>query len=819
MPWLCRRITMEMLWRVRWVFGRMRRNVFLYTSVVLLGTVGVGTCGGVFGLINGVFLANPTHVAAPEELRHVRFRVESARRGVGWAERVSFPQFSRVANAFEDLSVAGRHVAELGWGRGSESRPVRAALVTRDYFRVVGVRPWLGDGELGKGWAAGTSVVLSYRFWQKTFGKAARTVGSVCWINDREYWVAAVLPRGFDGLGPEQIDLWVPLEVEAESVMPPSVRVFEAPRLPWITVWTRVPFGKESEVRARIQALLPDLSRIAEMALTDVELEPLRNVRLRYGNLRRVLYWGLTGSLFLALIVCCNIAHLTLLRNVKRTREIAFQLQLGAQPRHILVDGFLEGLAVGILTLGLSWPLLRHAGGLIRKLGVGKTWNLEPTIDSATAVFVLVVLAIVVFSAGILPAMFALRLDLSRSLYRYRGLAAPTFSRIRAILVTVQIALTWMLVAVLLQFWLTLEHAESRDLGFGVDRVYIVEFPTVVQSELPRIDVMDLYSDVEQRLRSQSGVEGVALVGSLPFDMGLQTSVRLPEEEMEWTVLPYINFVSHDYFEILDIGLVRGAVFRPEPAGGNRWLAVVNQTFARQSYGGEQAALGRCLQVFGLPECVQVMGVVEDTAVDARFQQPPQVYLDIHNAADYGAEHALNFALLVKLGPEGSPGLIYDAANNVPGWGPRYVVVKSLAEHLGPVFELWRGGFRVTFLLALVSLVVSMAALYSYVASWMNMARVQLAVREALGATPMRVLTHAGRSLLGPLSWACLIGLLLSLVVESFTAKLFLRVSLEDKIFSHIAIASAIVIATVVACGHPLWGFIRRPLASYLREE
>jgi putative ABC transport system permease protein len=133
-------------------------------------------------------------------------------------------------------------IAAYGWGfnfliRNDGSQSMQGMDVTKDYFRVMGLRPVAGrgfeDSDFGQGPVK--TIVLGYEFWQRTFGGDKEIIGKTVRISrwDVPPTVVGVMEPGVrflpsPGAAKEPnydvnatVDFWVPAYPDPKSLKEP----------------------------------------------------------------------------------------------------------------------------------------------------------------------------------------------------------------------------------------------------------------------------------------------------------------------------------------------------------------------------------------------------------------------------------------------------------------------------------------------------------------------------------------------------------------------------------------------------------------------
>jgi len=187
-----------MLDDVRFALRQLRKNPgFSVIAIATLG-LGIGAAAGIFGLIQSVLLSPPPY-AHPDRL----VLIAPAR-----ADGVAFDQGATIgewlawrrATTFDPPALYRWTFNFLVRDDGSES--LGGMIVTRNYFRVLGVHPMLGreftDTEIARPNTPPSAVILGYDLWQRRFGGNPGIIGTTIRISRQPspLTVVGVMPRG-----------------------------------------------------------------------------------------------------------------------------------------------------------------------------------------------------------------------------------------------------------------------------------------------------------------------------------------------------------------------------------------------------------------------------------------------------------------------------------------------------------------------------------------------------------------------------------------------------------------------------------------------
>jgi predicted permease len=619
-------------WRWTWLddlakdlrFGaRMLRKSpgFTVTAVASLA-LGIGANTAIFSLVKQVIL-DTLPVREPERLARI------SRRNL---EDADLPNFSRpflqdLQNApglpFEGfLGAAGMGRPVLFTAEGAE--PVTAAGVSGNYYQLLGVRPALGrlftptdDGAPGEHPVA----VLSYRFWDRRFGRSPAILNQTIRLNDRVFTVVGVAAAGFDGTAPgRSFDVHVPL-----AMMPYPAAMLANRSDWWIDVYARLKSGVTAEQAGG--SLTPLLMRNYEIAGRQPDSEYQQRVRASEHmfatpamrgsgspqDWQRAL-WVLSAMVAAVLLLACvNIAHLLLARASARKREHSVRAAIGAGRwrliRQHLAESVLLGLMGGALGITVAYGLTETLVGMMVADRAHSTLNAAPNAGMLAFNFAMALAVGVLF--GVAPALRASRPDLVEGLKGGRAGGGSGRLITGRILIPVQIASSVVLLMSAALFVRTLYNFRTMDVGFRSDG--LVEFGLNPVGH-PQDQIHALYDRVRERIVALPGVTAVAsgrqlLVGGGLWGSGISIEgLELKEEDR---ADPLRDAVSPAYFATLGMPLLAGREFTPADNAEAPRVAVINETFARRYFVGRNP-VGLHIGEGGHQPEIEVVGVVRD---------------------------------------------------------------------------------------------------------------------------------------------------------------------------------------------------------------
>ena len=604
-----------------------------FTAVALaVLALGVGANTAIFSVVNAVLLRPLPYPGAE---RVIAFSGVNPQKGIT-DSNLSAPDFAEwkaQGRAFEALALYAAGSANMTGG--DEPERVAVAYVGPDFFRVLGVSAARGRALLAEDDEEGREpvAVISHGLWVRRFGADPAAVGRQLELGGRRLEVVGVMPAGLDF--PQRAEVWSPLQLDVPK-QPRDNRAF--------SVVGRLREGVPLEAaQAELDAVA---SRLAQEypptnAGWGVRLYTLKE-RL-VGRLKTTLFILLAGVGLLLLIACANVANLLLARAAGRRREVALRLALGAGrlriARQMLTESVLLGLAGGALGAALSVWLT----DLLVALAPADTPRLaEAAPDWRVLLFAAGASVLTGVLFGVAPAVQAARYDLHESLKEGgRGIAGSR-SRLRSSLVVAEVALSLLLLAGAGLLVKSFTRLQAVDPGFDPAGAVTmrISLPGARYKEPAR--KAEFYAALMERVESLPGVESAGATVSLPLG-GSNYSVgrgfirdgrpATPEEAANAAYA----VVTPGYFRAMRIPLRAGRAFDERDGADSAKVVVVNESFARKAFAGEDP-LGKRIHIWRDEKFTrEIVGVVGDTrpqSLDAG--EAPQMYVPHKQDASWG---------------------------------------------------------------------------------------------------------------------------------------------------------------------------------------
>jgi predicted permease len=541
----------------------------------------------------------------------------------------SYPEYldyQRLDHAFAGLVAFDPRVpVELDAGTGSERAQV--ALVSVNFFTVLGVRPILGrafDSDADQAAGAYPVAVLSYAAWQRLLSGDRQILGRTLRLNGHVFTIIGVAPKDFTGLmRGESPSLFVPVSMLGQVRPSWTARPLTDAGHIWLAVTARLPMGSSPEQASEIAtASAPSLSG-ANRTLT-----LLPGSRGRGESVQALASSGMlftAASVGLLAIVCANVSGLFLARAAGRQREFATRLALGASRarliRHSMVEALLASALGGVL--GMVW-----ARGLASILGRMLPTAAPPAIDSRTFAFVWLLILTSTAIVGLVPALHVARASTLGSLTNRAAQTGWRHVSWQHGLVVAQLALCLTALVVAGLCLRSGARLAAVDTGIDDDNVVLATFDASAAG-YPESRGVLFYEALRERMAGLPGVASVSLTHLVPFEgrsdsrtLGVPGYTPAPGEDMNVSQ----NWVGPDYFATLGVRVLQGREFRSADRTGTPPVAVVNETLARRFWPG-QDPVGKRLS-YAADADIQVVGLVKDHRARTPAEQPrPAIYL------------------------------------------------------------------------------------------------------------------------------------------------------------------------------------------------
>jgi predicted permease len=456
----------------------------------------------------------------------------------------------------------------------------------------------------------------------------------------------------------------------------------------------------------------------------------------------------LAAVVLVLLVACVNAASLFLARATTRAPEFATREALGASRRQLIVTQLFEGLLVALAAAGTALAL-SHYGVRFAAAVLPPGLTRVSTIAVNERVLVASDVAAVVCSlvSGVAPAWLASRRDLVGVLKTgSRTSIGPRRTRAFGAFLAADVAFVCALVLVALLVVTTFVRITTADLGFDRENVvyfsYQRSFAGVPASSQPAA-IAAFRTELLQRATSVPGVAAAALSNStVPLGGGrVSVSLTVPGRGEIFTHDLDNRTVTPEFFDVLDVRLLRGRLLQSSDRAGSPPVMVINDVAARRFF-GERDPLGQVVGYSAGP--TTIVGIVKGMRVDGpEADVPPQVYssLDQEPYHAFMARFPVVGTLIVRAtaDPRGLADAVATAIRPALGVAdpPRPVYID---ESFARITAGRRFNAELVGIFGLVALMIAALGIYGTTTFMVAREVRVIGIRMALGATPSAIL-------------------------------------------------------------------------------
>ena len=720
----------------------LRKNPGFAAAAVLTLALGIGANAAIFSVCNAV-LFKPLPYADPSRIVTLWERQRDGT--LGDVSPANFVDWRGASRSFAAMGAirASSFASSFILGGQREASRLAGGDASSGFFPVLGVRFLLGRNFLPEENLPGRNrvVILSYPTWRDRFGADREIAGKAIVLDGNSYTVVGVLPADFrfgsaaaDFQPRSQPDVWVPIVLDPQRLQRNAHMFHVIARLaPGVTL---------ARARAELDLIgtnlaraYPDPNRDTGIAAVPMAEKVTATVR---GPLRMLL--GAVGLVLL--IACANVANLLLSRAAARQTEMAVRVALGASvgrlAQQLLTESLLlagiGGVAGLLVALAVTAALAPHLPpDLSRAAGAAgdvRVLSFTAVISLATGIFF-----------GLAPLVGIRRVTAGESLKQSSRVAGASHSRLRHVLAVAQISIAIVLLigaGLMTKSLWALMHVSP---GFRADNILTARLSLPPSPYSDNRKIVAFERELLESLSRKPGIQSAGLATYLPLggldnDSSFVIEGRPPLPVGMYNVAEY-HPASAGYFETIGIPVRRGRTFAPTDTADAPWVTVINESMAREYWGGQDPIGGR-LRLGQSDPWRTVIGVVGDVRYEGLdVKTKPEMYFPMDHS--FNTESSPTLVVRTTLDPGAAArelrGTVAALDRAIPV--DRIQTMKQLVS--GSVAQ---PRFRTLILAAFSILALVMASIGIYgVINYLVIQRTrEFAIRVSMGATRADVL-------------------------------------------------------------------------------
>ena len=797
---------------VQYTLRQLRKSPGFTLTAILMLAFGIGATTAVFSIVEAVLL-RPLPFADPDHLVVLGDDLVGSHSARSSVTAPDIRNYMRDTHSF--LHLGGYQGTAFDLSSTGDPVSVPATRMSGEVFPTLAVAPLMGR------WFTQEEddqhqlvAVLSYGMWRARFHGDEKILGTKILLDRKPYLVIGVMPHDFEfPLVPGHVnnsELWVPLSPRPEE--------FTAG---YAASWNFRMVGRLKPGITPAQAQ-SDAQLVAEETMRNYP-GFMRSLRIRsdvkllhedtVAQARPLVHTLLFAVAIVLLIACTNLAGLLLVRSIRRRREIAVRLALGARAARLLRQAMVESLVLSI-TGGLVG--LVFAAACIR-IGISLLPETLPRIheislDWPVIAFALGLAVLTGLVCGLAPAFAAIRTSVNETLKEggRTGTLGSGHGRLRSTLVVAEIAVALVLLTASGLLLRSFEKMRQVDLGVRVDHT-LSAYYALPQKRYAIQSAVDSFTDnLLRNLRQLPGVKSAGISSSLPAagDWGgiaITVEGYVPQKGAGLNMAT-VSLMQGDPFQALGIRLLRGRLFTESDKAGSQLVTIVNRKLAEHFWPG-QDPIGKRLRR-GMPETptpwLTVVGIVDDVKLGSpdggtaeQFYQPVTQQVVSEGAFASAGELSATYGYIVlhtDTPPEQLENSLRAAVRSIDPQLP--LIQMRTMEHVISGSEAPRL-FNTVLIsaFAMIALLLAVLGIYSVIAFSVALREQEMAIRMALGCQRSGVLNLILISGAKLTAIGCALGLLGAVATSHLLRSFLFGVSPFDPVALMLSTIAMLVLA------------------------
>jgi predicted permease len=792
---------------------QLGRNKVASAAAVLSLSLGIGSCVGVFRLIDAL-LWRPLPISGSSRLyalsrKVILFNGRPAEDGY-WAT----PDFNLMRDAVKDqadlIAVSDADRMDITWSTDNDMEKANAAYVSGNMFPLFGLEPALGrllapSDDRGPG--ASPYAVLSWDYWNHRLGRDPTVLGRSLHIGNQTFEIIGVGPRDFTGTEKGTItDIFLPLNMN---------RFATQDRMAWHRVFLMLKSGVNpatalEPLRQHLSAVNRSFAGACSTCYrgqTKAAIDRFLNQKLVFSpagagisdlqkDYRRFL--GILGLLaaMVLLIACVNVANMMTAQAAARGQEMALRISIGAGRRRLVQLILTQSALVALLASILGAFFAAWSAPFVLSL-VNPPDNparLALPADWRVLGFGFGLILLVVLLLGLLPA---LRASAVRPVAALKGSEDPhSPRRLMRGAIALQVTFCFLVVFLSSLFVASFQRLENRPLGFSTDRLLLLQ--TVAgKGQLPVV-----WNQTAEALRAAPGVDSVAIAGwPLLGHLRINSDISINGAPPSPTSAFFLN-VSPGWFSTMKIPIVSGRDFLPQDTSPG--AAIVNETFVKTYFPG-QDPIGRTFERGANQPLNTIVGVTPDVPDhDLREPNGPVFYVPFNAIDNKSAPQAVSFGTFVIHTEAQNPLALANSLRKLIAQRHNGLLVSNITTQLELVRDQTIRERLIAMLAAFfaaVALLLAGVGLYGVLNYGVQQRRREIGIRMAVGAPRRRIVRLVTLDIFLMIALGSCTGIALGFGAARYVQSLFYHVKATDA--DMVALPTCAVLLTALVATLP----------------
>ena len=771
-------------------------------TAILVMALGIGATTSLFTIVRSVLL-KPLPFRDPDNLVMVyeHFRESTNGDGFNVVSPADFNDWRKQTHGFEDMAAWTDYGFDLTGEHQELPEVVKAAAGSWNLFPLLGTSMALGrtfrpeEDQVG----ANHVVVLSWSLFQRRFAGDPSVIGKQIRLDSAPYQVIGVLPRWFsypDG----RMQLWVPYA----SIF--DAKAFAEHDIHQSHVVARLRPGTSAAAAVNEVGALQyriHLAHAAEPVAEEVRPRPILNDMTQDVKTPLVVLLCAVGCMLL--IACLNVSNLLVARSAARRKELAVRGALGGSRLMLIGEQMAESLLIcaagGTLGLLLSVTATRWLADHWSALPRADAIHLDATILA----FSIGLVFLTAMLSGLLPAISSTGAGIFAGLQESSRSIGGSLSRatLRKTLLTVEIALTVILLVSAGLLFKSFLHLRTANLGCATDHVLTMKYGLPERQYDTREKVIAFHESLLERVRRLPGVRAAGLVSTAPgagYDGDYVINIpEHPSSSPQIQNAAISRTADPGYFTAMQIPLIAGRFFTDQERLDRDHYMIISKKFADQFLAGDNP-IGKHVTVGFLNQTYEIVGVVGDTIFDVARPINAMMYFPILS----GVPDQTSAATLVVRTATEPLSLSIPIQQQVAALDPALPVydILTMQQILGK--STATQSFSATLVLAFASLSLLLAAigLYGVLSYLVAQRNTEIGIRMALGAQRSEVLRLVLFDGLRPVFYGLVIGLAGGATAASLIRSILYGTSPLDPLVLSVMVA-CLLLTAVIACVLP----------------